>query len=138
MGTNGHKLEFLLAEQNFPVPPSPLFRNDAAALPPRYFRRCTCDTRGWGDLGGRGRSPPQGRTDRTGRTDDTYAICPYKKAYIKTYKKNVKIPSVNPLLKLCLVYPPLWAPVLTRSPHMHIDVRDRGSISKIPRKHLVR
>ena len=40
---NGHKPEFLLAEQNFPVPPSPLFRNDAAALPPRRFRRCTCN-----------------------------------------------------------------------------------------------
>ena len=35
---NSHKPESVWAEQNFPVPPSLLFRNDAAALPPRRFR----------------------------------------------------------------------------------------------------
>ena len=40
---NNHEPESLWAEKKFPVPPSPLFRNDAAALPPRHFRRCTCN-----------------------------------------------------------------------------------------------
>ena len=63
-------------EKNCPVPPSPLFRNDAAALPPRHFRSVTC------------------------------YISLYKKAYIKTYKKNTKTPFVNPLLKSVSCAPP--------------------------------
>ena len=46
------------------------------------------------------------------------AIFPYKKAYIKTYKKNIEIPLGNPLLKSVSCVPPLLAPVFSRSPHI--------------------
>ena len=60
------------------------------------------------------------------------AIFPHKKAYIKTYKKNTKIPLVNPLLKsVSCVPPPMGTGYL--GPVAKVASSNVGGLSRILR-----